>query len=181
VFFFCFVCVHFLLCDHCCLYLDCPFLITPLFVFVFCFVTNVACVWIVHSWLHLCLCSFSVLWPMLPVSRLSILDYTFVCVRFLFCDQCCLYLDCPFLITPLFVFVFCFVTNVACVWIVHSWLHLCLCSFSVLWPMLPVSGLSILDYTLFVFVFCFVTNVRGKTSWHKGLHMASMNYFDSNM
>jgi hypothetical protein len=116
--FFCFVCVRFLLCDQCCLCLDCPFLITPLFVFIFCFVTNVVCVWIVHSWLHLCLCSFSALWPMLPVSRLSILDYTFVCVRFLSCDQCCLCLDCPFLITPLFVFVFCFVTNV---WGKTSW------------------------------------------------------------
>jgi hypothetical protein len=141
-----FVCVRFLSCDQCCLCLDCPFLITPLFVFVFCFVTNVACVWIVHSWLHLCLCSFSALWPMLPVFGLSILDYTFVCVHFLFCDQCCLCLDCPFLITPLFVFVFCFVTNVACVWIVHSWLHLCLCSFSVLWPMFGVKPRDIKAY-----------------------------------
>ena len=111
------------------------------------YVSNVACLWIVHSWLPFCV----------------------------LCVQCCLSLDCSFLIALLclmcpmlpvsgFFILDCpsvsYVSNVACLWIVHSWMPFCVlcvqcclsidCSFLIallclMCPMLPVSGLFILD------------------------------------
>jgi hypothetical protein len=176
VVFFCFVCLRLVSCVHNVaiisglFILDCP-----------CVLCTQCChhLWIVHSWLSLCLvytmlplsldCSFLIA-PVSCVPNVAIISGLFIldcpCVL---CTQCCHYLwivhswlplclvypmlpsslDCSFLISP----VSCvpnvaiisglFILDCPCVlctqcchylWIVHSWLSLCL-----VYPMLPSS------------------------------------------
>ena len=114
--------------------LGCLFLIAPSSCVQCC-----QCLWVVHSWLHLCPVS-----SVASVSVLFILDCTFV-----LCLVLPVSLDCSFLIAPLSC-----VLCVQCLWVVHSWLHLrpvsCVSSVA------SVSGLFILDCT---FVLCFVCPV----------------------